>query len=42
MQAGCEGGGAYRLGVGGSKTASFRLEKVPLSVCKPLAAWNDD
>jgi hypothetical protein len=40
MQAGCEGGGAYRIGTGEkADTERFRLEKVPLRVCKPLKAW---
>lgn len=41
MQAGCEGGGAYSLGTS-EKKVMFRLERAPLSVCKPLKAWNRD
>ena len=40
MQAGCEGGGAYRIGTSDmSKKTNFRLERVPLRVCKGLKAW---
>jgi hypothetical protein len=40
MQAGCDGGGRYRVGTGESyDTINFQLEPAPLSVCKPLKAW---
>jgi len=40
MSAGCGGGGRYRVGAGDEpeKTA-FRLERVPLAMCRPLKAW---
>jgi hypothetical protein len=40
MQAGCDGGGAYRVGTGDdADKINFRLEKVPLEVCRPLKIW---
>jgi hypothetical protein len=43
MQAGCEGGGAFRIGTGESpEKISFRLAKAPLNVCKPLKDWDGE
>ena len=43
MQAGCDGGGAYRIGTGDrADDISFRLESVPLRACKPLKAWAEE
>jgi hypothetical protein len=40
MQPGCDGGGRYRLGTSDdADETDFRIEKVPLRVCKPLKAW---
>lgn len=39
MQAGCDGGGAYRVGTDRKVDVKFRLEKAPLHICKPLKAW---
>jgi hypothetical protein len=40
MSAGCGGGGRYRVGAGDEpKKTSFRLERVPLAMCRPLKAW---
>jgi hypothetical protein len=40
MQAGCEGGGRYRVGTGESyDTVNFRLEPAPLSVCQRAKTW---
>ena len=40
MQRGCDGGGTYRIGTGDSYDKNvFHLEKVPLSVCRPLKDW---
>jgi hypothetical protein len=43
MQAGCEGGGAFRVGTGGeADRTSFRIAKAPLEACAPLKAWARD
>jgi hypothetical protein len=41
MQAGCEGGGRYRVGTGETyDTVIFRIEPAPLSVCQRAKTWD--